>query len=135
MKIRKAAPKDRDRVAAFARKHGMGYAAMELDEFLLAEDRGRLTGVVGLKRHRDCLELCSLCVEDAARGTGLGRLLVEKLFQRAGGSVHLATIIPGFFEKCGFVRTSAAPAGMKKEPAWCEGCDRTLCTVMIREAL
>lgn len=134
MKIRKACPEDRDRVAVFARKHGMDYSGMEQDEFLLAEDVGRLLGVVGLKRHPDCLELCSLCVENAARGTGLGRLLVEKLFRLAGGPVHLATIIPGFFEKCGFVRTSAAPAGMKKDPAWCAGCDRTLCTVMIREA-
>jgi N-acetylglutamate synthase-like GNAT family acetyltransferase len=135
MKIRKAAPEDRDRVAAFARMHGMDYPGMERDEFLLAEDGGRLAGIVGLKRHADGLELCSLCVEAAARGTGLGRLLVEKLFRLAGGPVHLATIIPGFFEKCGFVRTPAVPAGMEKDPAWCEGCDRALCTVMIRKPL
>lgn len=133
MKIRKARPKDRDHVAAFACKHEMDYAGMERDAFLLAEDGGRLVGVVGLKKHPDCLELCALCVEDAARGTGLGRLLVEKLFRLAGGPVYLATVIPGFFEKCGFVRTAAAPAGMKKDPAWCEGCDRTLCIVMSRE--
>jgi N-acetylglutamate synthase-like GNAT family acetyltransferase len=133
MIIRKAAPEDRGPVAAFALKHGMDYAGMERDEFLLAEDGGRLAGIVGLKRHPDGLELCSLCVEDAARGAGLGRLLVEKLVRPAGGPVRLATIIPGFFEKCGFVRTSTAPPGMKKDPSWCEGCDKSLCTVMIRE--
>ena len=134
MKIRKARPRDHDCVAPFARKHGMDYAGMEQDAFLLAEDGGRLVGVVGLKKHPDCLELCSLCVDGTARGTGVGRLLVEKLFLLAGGPVHLATIIPGFFEKCGFVRTSAVPVGMEKDAAWCEGCDRALCTVMIREA-
>ncbi|HEX2695169.1 MAG TPA: GNAT family N-acetyltransferase [Acidobacteriota bacterium] len=133
MKIRKAGAEDRDRVTAFARKHGMANAGMEEDAFLLAEDGGRLAGVIGLKKHPDCLELCALCVEDADRGTGLGRILVEEVVRLAGGPIHLTTIIPGFFEKCGFVRTSAVPAGMKKDPDWCEGCDMSRCTVMIRE--
>jgi len=134
MNIRKARAGDGGRVAAFARKHAMDYAGMEEDEFLLAEDGGRLAGIVALKRHADCLELCALCVEDADRGTGLGRLLVEELIRLAGGPVHLATILPGFFEKWGFVRISEAPAGMKKDPDWCEGCDRSRCTLMVREA-
>lgn len=134
MKIRKAVPGDRARVAAFARKHGMDYPGMERDEFLLAEDGGRLGGIVALRKHADCLELCSLCVDEAERRTGLGRLLVEELVRTAGGTVHLATIIPGFFEKCGFARATDVPGGMKKGAAWCEGCDKSLCTVMIREA-
>lgn len=134
MKIRKARPEDRRRVEAFARRHAMDYPGMELDEFLMAEDGGRLAGIVALKKHADCLELCSLCVDEAERGTGLGRRLVEELFLTAGGTVHLATIIPGFFEKCGFVRTLAVPGGMKKDAAWCEGCDKSLCTVMVRES-
>lgn len=133
MKIRTAGPGDRARVAAFARKHGMDYPGMDRDEFLLAEDGGRLGGIVALKKHIDCLELCSLCVEEAERGTGLGRLLVEELVQTAGGTVHLATIIPGFFEKCGFAPATDVPGGMKKDAAWCEGCDKSVCTVMIRE--
>jgi N-acetylglutamate synthase-like GNAT family acetyltransferase len=134
MKIRKAGPEDRGRVAAFAGKHGMDYPGMEKDEFLLAEDDGRLAGVVALKKHDDGLELCSLCVDESGRGTGLGRLLVEELVRLAGGPVHLATVIPGFFAKCGFARTTTVPRGMKKDAAWCEGCDKSLCTVMVREA-
>jgi len=134
MKIRKAGPEDRGRVAAFAGKHGMDYPGMEKDEFLLAEDDGRLAGIVALKKHADCLELCSLCVDEAGRRTGVGRLLVEDLVRLAGGPVHLATVIPTFFEKCGFARTRTVPRGMKKDAAWCEGCDKSLCTIMIREA-
>lgn len=133
MNIRRALPADRRRVSAFARRHGMDYAGMEGDEFLLAEDGGRLAGIVALKRHADCLELCALSVEPSDRGTGLGRRLVEELVRLAGGRVHLATVIPGFFEKCGFSGTAAVPAGMHKDDAWCEGCDRSLCTVMVRE--
>jgi N-acetylglutamate synthase-like GNAT family acetyltransferase len=134
MKIRKVRPEDRGRVAAFARKHGMDYPGMERDEFLLAEGDGRLAGIVALKKHADCLELCSLCVDESGRGTGIGKSLVEEIIGLADGPVHLATIIPAFFEKCGFARTTTVPAGMKKDAAWCEGCDRSLCTVMVREA-
>jgi N-acetylglutamate synthase-like GNAT family acetyltransferase len=133
MDVRKARPADRRRVSAFARRHGMDYAGMGRDEFLLAEEEGRLAGIVALKKHADCLELCALCVDPAERGTGLGRRLVGELVRLADGSVHLATVIPAFFEKCGFGRASAVPAGMRKDDAWCEGCDRSLCTVMVRE--
>jgi N-acetylglutamate synthase-like GNAT family acetyltransferase len=134
MKIRKAGPEDRGRIAAFVHRHGMDYAGMEQDEFLLAEDGVRLAGVVALRRHPDCLELCALCVEHADRKMGFGRLLVEGLVRTAGGAVYLATVIPAFFEKYGFARTLEVPRGMKKDAAWCEGCDKALCTVMIREA-
>jgi N-acetylglutamate synthase-like GNAT family acetyltransferase len=135
MNIRKALPADRRRVDAFVGKHAMDYTGTERDEFLLAEDDGRLAGVVALRKHPDCLELCALCVDPADRGAGVGRLLVEGLVRMAGGTVYLATVIPRFFEKCGFVRTLAVPGGMKKDAAWCEGCDKTLCTIMIKEVL
>ena len=122
-----------DRVVAFAREHGMDYPGMEKDELLLAERDGRIAGIVALKRHADCLELCALAVDDADRGTGLGRRLVEEVIRRAGGPVHLATVIPAFFEKCGFVRAATVPRGLKKDAAWCEGCDKSLCAVMVRE--
>jgi hypothetical protein len=53
----------------------------------------------------------------------------------APGAVHLATVIPGFFEACGFHVAQNAPPTFpaKRKTPWCDGCSRDLCTVMARE--
>jgi hypothetical protein len=47
----------------------------------------------------------------------------------------LATVIPGFFEACGFGVTADVPATFpaKRATAWCDGCPQELCTVMKRD--
>ncbi len=66
----------------------------------------------------------------------MARALVEALLAEAPGDVHLATIIPEFFEACGFrVIEDDIPATFpaKRKTAWCEGCPRERCTVMMRK--
>jgi len=134
MIVRKAHRGDDAAVAAFARRHRMDYEGMENDQFWIAEEDGRILGIVGLKRHPDCLELLSLCVAEVRRKSGVGASLVRAALGEARGPVHLATVIPDFFARLGFERTSRIPGGMKKDPSWCEGCDRSLCTVMVGSA-
>jgi len=132
MWICEPSPEDWPGLRALARSLGLEYGDMESDRFWIARDGGRVVGLVGLKRHPDCLELVSLGVEPDRRSQGLGRALVETLFAAAGQDVYLATVIPEYFQKRGFRRASAAPAGMAKDPAWCEGCPKERCTIMVR---
>lgn len=134
MKIRKAHPEDAPRIRALAASLGLDYPGIESDPSWCAEDGGRVVGSVCLMTHPASLELAALGVDPAFRGRGLGRRLVRALLDDTAGDIHLATIIPDFFALCGFVRTGAMPAGMLKDPSWCEGCDRTRCAVMVRKA-
>ena len=108
---------------------------MEADRLWVAEESGAIAGLVALKEHPDCLELCSLGVDAKSREKGVGKALVETLMVEAPGDVHLATIIPGFFERCGFDKTADVPATFreKRKNAWCDGCQRELCTGMGRK--
>ena len=101
----------------------------------VVEEAGEIVGLVALKKHPDCLELCGLGVDMRFREKGLGRSLVEALMANAPDDVHLATVIPGFFEACGFERAADIPAAFiaKRKTAWCEGCPRERCTVMLRK--
>ena len=107
---------------------------MEGDDAWLAEERDRTAGIVALKKHADCDELVSLGVDPEYRDRGLGRRLVRALLEAAPGDVFLATVIPDFFERCGFKGAPSPPAGMAKDPAWCEGCPRERCAIMVRTA-
>jgi N-acetylglutamate synthase-like GNAT family acetyltransferase len=134
MRIRKALPNDIPAAVALARRLELDYPGLEADRLWVAEEAGRTVGLVALKENADCLELCALGVDQGHRGKGTAKALVEALMAEAPGEVHLATIIPGFFEACGFEKAAAIPATFpaKHRTAWCDGCRRDLCTVMAR---
>jgi N-acetylglutamate synthase-like GNAT family acetyltransferase len=135
MRVRKAHPEDVPLAVALARRLGLDYPGQERDDLWVARDRGRVIGLVGLKKHADCLELCALGVDPGHRGKGVAKALVEALMTAPPGDVHLATVIPGFFETCGFEKARKIPAAFpeKRKTPWCEGCDARLCTVMVRK--
>lgn len=138
MRVRKIQPGEAPSAVELAGKLGLDYPEMDADPLWVAEDKGRIVGLVALKTHPDCLELCALGVDPGSRGKGVGKALVEALMAEAPGDVHLATIIPGFFEDCGFrIIRRAIPATFpaKRKTSWCEGCRQDLCTVMLRKKL
>jgi len=132
MRIRKAKKADFPRILEIAQKHSLDYFGMEADDFWVAEERGKIRGICGLKKHHDCLELCSLGVDKKYRRQGLARQLVIALLQDVSGEIYLATIIPAFFEPFGFKKTGRIPGSMIKKSEWCAGCNRKRCTIMIR---
>jgi N-acetylglutamate synthase-like GNAT family acetyltransferase len=132
MKIRKGGAQDTGAAVELAAALGLDYPGMEKDRIWVAEDQGRIAGLIALRTHADCRELVSLGVDPEYRNRGLGRKLVEALVDGSEGDIHLATIIPRFFEAYGFVETTSIPEGMAKDPSWCEGCPKKLCTIMVR---
>ncbi len=132
MRVRKAKKADLPQIIRLAKKCDLDYSGMESDSFWVAAEGPKVAGIVGLKEHPDCVELCALGVEEASRGTGLGRKLVSAFMKKAPGEVFLATIIPSFFEKLGFRRVTEIPASMVKKSDWCRDCRKDLCTVMVK---
>lgn len=136
MRIRRAAPPDRASLRVFAEKLGLDYPGMDDDAFWLAEDGREIAGAVGLIRHPDALELVGLGVDERRRGAGLGRKLAAALLAETAGDVYLATVIPEFFARSGFAPAASVPASIaaRMGTAWCDGCPRERCTVMVRKA-
>jgi N-acetylglutamate synthase-like GNAT family acetyltransferase len=134
MIVRKARSEDLEQVRRLAESLDLDYPGLERDRIWVADEGGRVSGIVALMKHRDSDELVALGVDPGRRSKGLGRRLVEALLAETPGDVYLATIIPGFFERCGFKVVPAAPAGMAKDPAWCEGCPKEKCMLMVRKA-
>jgi N-acetylglutamate synthase-like GNAT family acetyltransferase len=135
MRIRKALPGDIPDAVELAVRLGLDYPGIDADPLWVALEAGRTIGLVALKSHPDCLELCALGVDPDYRGRGVAQALVEALMAEAPGAVHLATAIPGFFEACGFRVTQDVPSTFpaKHKTPWCDGCPKDLCTVMKRE--
>ncbi len=132
MRIRKARKADYPEIFKLAAKYALDYRQMKTDDFFVADDGDKIVGICGLKKHRDCLELCSLGVDEAQRNKGLGARLVHAVLKKAKGKIYLTTTIPGFFEKFGFKKAVRFPESMTKKSQWCLECNKELCTVMAR---
>jgi N-acetylglutamate synthase-like GNAT family acetyltransferase len=132
MSIRKARPEDFAAVHRLAAALDLDYEGLESDRVWVAEVDGLITGIVALKTHPDSRELVSLGVDPDRRSAGLGGALIEALMAETAGDVHLATIIPAYFERHGFVRALREPLGMAKDPSWCEGCPKQFCSILVR---
>jgi N-acetylglutamate synthase-like GNAT family acetyltransferase len=134
MRVRKALPEDISAVVALARRLELDYPEMAGDPLWIAVEDGRVVGLVALRSHPDCRELCALGVDPDHRHKGAAKALVEALMAEAPGEVHLATVIPGFFEDCGFRAAGDVPPTFpaRRGTAWCDGCPKGRCAVLSR---
>lgn len=135
MRVRKALPGDVPVAVALARRLELDYPEMAGDPLWIAVEDGRVVGLVALRSHPDCRELCALGVHPDHRRKGVAKALVEALMAEAPGEVHLATVIPDFFKGCGFRAAADVPATFpaRRRTAWCEGCPRERCAILSRE--
>ena len=133
MRLRNARKAESPQILNLAKKLELDYSGMDADDFLVAEDSRKIVGICGLKKHEDCLELCSLGVDESYRKRGLGKKLVVGVLKKARGEVYLATVIPDFFRKFGFEKSPQIPLSMVKKSDWCLGCKKELCTIMVKK--
>lgn len=133
MRIRKARNKEFPQIVALAKKYSLDYPGMDKDDFLVAEEKRRIIGICGIKKHGDWGELCSLGVDEDYRKRGVGGRLVSRVIKEVRSDIFLATLIPEFFVKFGFEKAAYIPSFMVKDSEWCQGCQQELCTVMVRK--
>jgi len=78
-----------------------------LEDFLVARLDGRVVGTAGLEHYEEAGLLRSVAVEEAHRGTGLGKRLVEAMEEQAKDAgvrdlYVLTTTAQGFFAGLGY---------------------------------
>ncbi len=135
MRIRKALPQDIPAAVALAGRLDLDVPGLASDPVWVAEEDGVIVGLAALRKHRDSVELYALGVDPSHRGEGIGKALAGALVAETPADVHLATVIPEFFETLGFVRVKDIPRSFleKRKTSWCAGCDVRRCAVMVRK--
>jgi len=110
VELRTASAADLESVFSLLDRSGLPTpgVADNFSQFLVAEAEGRLVGVVGLELYGESALLRSAAVEESWRGSGVGRVLVERALDLARGrgieDVYLlTTTAENYFPKFGFV--------------------------------
>jgi amino-acid N-acetyltransferase len=114
--------------------------AEHLTDFLVAEDAGRITGVIGLERYGSDALLRSAAVVPAARGSGIGGRLVKEIFELAKSAgvedlYLLTTTAEKYFPRFGFEETTRAevPAAVQESVEFRGACPDT--AIVMRRSL
>jgi len=95
--------------------------AAESDEFyvILAFDQARPVGMCGCVRREDFGKIIMVWVDPQYRGSGIGRLLVDKIMTEAGAPSYKLTVVEGntpairTYERLGFTATGFAYTNSK----------------------
>jgi amino-acid N-acetyltransferase len=122
MKIREATSRDLDAVESLLSANNLPLDGVKdnFSSFVVAEDKGEITGAIGLEKFGPVALLRSAVVSPQHRGSGVGRKLVEHLLERAESEgieelFLLTTTAEKYFPRFGFAPTtrSAVPAAVK----------------------
>lgn len=110
VELRTASTPDLEAVFSLLGRSGLPTAGVadNFSQFLVAEADGKLVGVVGLELYGESALLRSAAVEESWRGSGVGRVLVERALdlarERGIEDVYLlTTTAENYFPKFGFV--------------------------------
>ena len=92
IEIRAATADDQEGVVALVRSERVNPTGLHWQNFVVAEDAGRIVGVAQIRKHKDrSRELASLVVEPSWRGRGLAARLIEKLLASEHGQLFVIT--------------------------------------------
>lgn len=134
MKIRQARKSDLPAVEQLlaASKLPLDGIRDHFTDFVVAEDRDGIEGVVGLEKYDSVALLRSAVVAPDHRGGGVGRQLVEQVIERAEEAgiselYLLTTTAENYFPRFGFTRTerSAVPEELKSSAEFRGACPDT----------
>ena len=110
VELRTASTSELETVVDLLNRSGLPTAGVadNFSEFLVAQADGKLVGVVGLELYGQSALLRSVAVEESWRGSGVGRVLVERALdlarERGIDDVYLlTTTADNYFPKFGFV--------------------------------
>ncbi|OFY82330.1 MAG: hypothetical protein A3F72_03410 [Bacteroidetes bacterium RIFCSPLOWO2_12_FULL_35_15] len=115
-------PDDKEflQIVEYIHEFDLDSRALQKEQFTAAYRDNELVGFGRLRKHEDCLELCSLGVVAQHRRKGIGKAIVKELIRKADRSIYLVCIIPEFFMQLGFGIVNEFPTSIHKKINYCK---------------
>ncbi|HSH67467.1 MAG TPA: GNAT family N-acetyltransferase [Bacteroidia bacterium] len=92
---------------------------LKKEEFCSAFRDQLLLGFGRLRKHSDCIELCSLGVIPSYRNQGIGKAITAELIRKTPNPIYLVCIIPSFFKPFGYREITTYPSAIQQKIDYC----------------
>jgi N-acetylglutamate synthase-like GNAT family acetyltransferase len=135
IKIRRAQPADRPSILEIIKQQDLSYPTQTLDNFWVAEEKGKVVGIADLWHFRGFFFLSSVGVAEGHQHRGIATKLLNKLLAGLNWDVYIFTVMPEFFRRFGFQVTSEPPRGLPPRTIFnCGNCTPETCVCLRRQA-
>jgi len=133
--VRPARTEDQAVIIDLLKELELDYPARDLARFLVGEADGKILAIAELKEFGDFCLLSCVGVREDLQGTGIGKVFVNRVLRGLSKDVYLYTLVPGFFNKTGFVEAEHLPAGLPPRLIYgCANCDPASCRALVRKS-
>jgi len=132
IKIRLARPEDEPLIDYLERRLELEVPYLKINETWLLEVGGELAGLVRITDLGPAYFLSSVGIVPEKRGQGLARKLLETILEGREKDIYLYTIIPEFFFRFGFEKTSPASFLPSRTLFSCHLCEPEKCFCLVR---
>ncbi|CAN5354594.1 hypothetical protein BH10BAC1_BH10BAC1_00520 [soil metagenome] len=119
LELKSPSEKEFVQICDFIHEFELDNRALKREEFIAAFRENELVGFGRLRKHADCIELCSLGVITNCRRQGIGKSIVKELIKKSRTSIHLVCIIPEFFSPFGFLIVDKYPSALQDKLQYC----------------
>ena len=134
MVVRLAESADYSAILALLQEMELDYPSRDLTVFWVGELAGRIVAIAELKEVGGSYLLSCVGIREDLRGVGLGRVFVSRVLQSVTRDVYLYTVVPGFFQKVGFVEAKSVPARLPLREIYdCANCNPAICRCLVRK--
>ncbi len=106
-------------IRLFIKEYELDDRDLKPEQFTIALCEDVLIGFGRLRKHTNCMELCSLGVVTAFRNQGIGKAIVKKLLENSTKNIYLVCIIPDFFIPFGFREVKEYPVSIQLKLEYC----------------
>ncbi len=121
MKLSFKTPTDKEfvQICSLIKEFELDDRCLQKSEFTVASYKGELAGFGRLRKHIDCMELCSVGVLKTLRNKGIGKSLINNLLSKTNGPIYVVSIIPNYFREFNFKLSKQYPLSIKDKLNYC----------------
>ena len=92
---------------------------LQKEQFVVVSIESGLVGFGRLRSYDGVTELCTVGVLQKVQKKYIGKELVQQLLKQTKETVYVVSVIPDFFEKCGFKIVNDYPPAIKNKLNFC----------------
>ncbi|MCE3279247.1 MAG: hypothetical protein K0S44_1438 [Bacteroidetes bacterium] len=117
--LRTPNPTEFEKIKLHIEEYELDDRELHPDQFVAAVKSEKVLGFGRLRKHHNCIELCSLGVITKCRRKGIGKAIVAELIRKAQSNIYLVCVIPEYFVPFNFSIVSTFPECMKSKLIYC----------------